>query len=333
MEPIQAALMSEGHLDQHLLADLGRQSLKNYLQGASSDVNLEDVALLWQRLVGSAVSKISTEKYLTAACNCVSVFLINAHTSTLDGVRAFSATKLVWLEGYSCAQHTFRCGRPKPALQVLETLAHLLNEHSDKQIASSLLVQSAGSMIDVVLMDYPQGELKSACVSLTCLLKKAALLPILNTVVLERLQKRSVSWGHRCILNNVSRAYSTDDNTGIGNLFLALLFAINSLETRSAALKLFALLCCSPTTKGDRPVGKAAQVLEYYLHHNHASLGDFAANVLPVIIDNKGTFEDFMTLYSPTYRCAESRIILYLAVLKVGRLKSFISENGLIVSD
>ena len=322
MEQINAALAHNGPLEQQLLSSLARRSLRDHLQRDDHPIAVADLQLLWKTLSGSVVTPNTSDSYLAAACNSVSVFLLTASKAPQEAVRSFVESSSVWNEGYHCVKYAFSCGKTKPPLQVLESLAHLLKEHSDQPTASKLLFDSASSMVSTVLTDEPEGCLKASCISLSCFCKKTTLLSELNSVITASLEKNTAVWKQRQFLYNAP-ASPTDGYTSLQTLFLALLFAITSLETRSAALKLFAQLCSN-----DGASEQAAQVLEHYIRYNQGSLSDFADNVLPVILDSATQFRTFLDLYSPDKLQSESRLILYLAVLKVGRLKSFVSEDG-----
>ncbi|ETN39727.1 uncharacterized protein HMPREF1541_05953 [Cyphellophora europaea CBS 101466] len=323
MEQINAALAHNGPLEQQLLSSLARRSLRDHLQRDDHPIAVADLQLLWKTLSGSVVTPNTSDSYLAAACNSVSVFLLTASKAPQEAVRSFVESSSVWNEGYHCVKYAFSCGKTKPPLQVLESLAHLLKEHSDQPTASKLLFDSASSMVSTVLTDEPEGCLKASCISLSCFCKKTTLLSELNSVITASLEKNTAVWKQRQFLYNAP-ASPTDGYTSLQTLFLALLFAITSLETRSAALKLFAQLCSN-----DGASEQAAQVLEHYIRYNQGSLSDFADNVLPVILDSATQFRTFLDLYSPDKLQSESRLILYLAVLKVGRLKSFVSEDDL----
>lgn len=328
MEQITTALACERHLDQSLLSSLARNPLKQYLQQDFGDASVADVPLLWGKLTGSLMTKNLPEKYLTAACNSVSVFLLAGSTAPTVAVRDFVFSRPTWMQGYRCVEYAFNCGKTKPALQVLETLGHLLKEHSDKQLASDLLDESLRSMVGTVIVDQPRGYMKASCISLSCFIRKTPALSILEGTVSSCLQTHSSEWQHRRALNHMPAARSSKKPSALQELFLALLFAINEISTRSAASKLFSQLCSDPNLAQGCAVAQAAQVLEHYIEQNLDNLSDVVDNVLPVILDDRAQFESFFKLYSTNVTQSESRLILFLGVLKAGRLKSFVSESG-----
>lgn len=328
MEQIRSALISEGPVDQRLLSSLSRGPLKQYLQQQYGQPQEADVKQLWNRLACSATAKNMPEKYLTTACNSVSVFLLAGSSANSASVKDLVYSRSAWLDGFDLVNFAFTCGKTKPALQVLETLAHLLKEHSDKQLASELLQESSRSIVNTVLTGEPIGHSKAACISLSCLIRRTALLPALDDVIRSCLNVHAVTWQRRRLANHMPAESIAETSNAPQELFLALLFTVNNLETRSAALKLFSQLCSLPELCHGRTMERAANVLEQYISYNPDLLGDFAANVLPVILDDRNQFDAFVRLYGSDIIQNEPRLILYLALLKAGRMKSFIQENG-----
>ena len=329
MSTIQAVLDSRPPIDQQLLSELAKGPLKRHLHGQNATSDPSDIEGLWHGLLSSTLSHDSNEKYLTTACNCISVFLLNAASSPVGGVKLFCSSRKVWFEGFECVQKAFDGGKTKPALQVLETLAHLLNEHPDRAIASEVLSESAHRLLNVLLTGTPTRQIKSACIALTCFVKKTELLSELEDTVAEALKKVSTSW-RRYLLQNGISVGSADHHSTSRHLFLALLLAVRNLETRSAALKLFSLLLhAEGWTSNCTPAQSAAEAIELVVLDDTASLGDFADNVIPVILDDALRYETFCNLYRPSSDCSEARLALYLSVLKAGRLKKFVSEAGM----
>ncbi len=331
MSTIQSVLDAGPPIAQQTLAELSKGSLREHLHGQSAASVPQDIEALWYCLVCSALSEEATEKYLTTVCNSISVFLLGAASSPLSGVKQFATSGKVWFEGFDCAHKAFHGGKTKPALQVLETLAQLLRKHPDHALASNILQRSSQGMLTTLFTGTPGGQIKSVCIALTCLIKKTRLLRMLEDVVAESLDQVSSSWKRLQLENCIQLPYSFAQQSRSRHLFLALLFAVRKLETRSAALKLFSLLLHSEDwTRGCRPAQSAAEVIELFLREDAASLGDFADNVIPVIMDDQTKYQTFRDLYKPNEVCLESRLILYLSVIKAGRLKKFLSEDGML---
>ena len=329
MSAIQSIIDAGAPIDRRLLSDLSKGSLRQHLHGQSGASVLDDIEAVWHCLVSSALSPDSTDKCLTTACNCISVFLLGAASSPVSGVKLFVTSGKVWFEGFDCAQQAFDGGKTKPALQVLETLAQLLREHPDNAAASVILQQSSRRLLKILFTGTSSGQIKSACIALTCLVKRTGLLIVLEDEVADCLDQVSSSWKRYQLQNGATLGDLQYQGSSSRHLFLALLFAVRNLETRSAALKLFTLLLHSKDwTRSCGSAQSAADVIELFLHNDTSSPGDFANNIFPVILDTETRYELFRDLYKPGKAGLESRLILYLSVLKAGRLKKFLSDGG-----
>ena len=328
---LQAVLASPAPLKQSTLSDLGRHGLRSYLLGNEHVPQLDDVKVLWDRLVETALAQNVKDKHLTAACNCVSVFLLSTVSSGSSEIRHFGYSSVIWFQGFDCVQKALNDGKTKPALQVLETLAFMLNEHSDKGTAETILRQSALRAVENIITENPRGSIKSSCIIISCFLRRTSISQHLDSLLTQLLKKVSNGWEQRQLQNNVQLDMTTLEAVpGLSAFFLALLFAINNLETRSAALKVFVQLCQADETTNDGPrrVQSAADMIRLFLDHNDSALNDFSDNVLPVIIDNLAHLATFLELYRPRLRSKEQQIVLFLSVLKVGRTKKLILEHG-----
>lgn len=328
MADITAIIRSEDPLNERQLSVLARSGLREYLSGGLNGPKAADLILLWSRLVEASYLRNVSEKHLTTACNAISVYMNLLSKSSSEESRRFIGSRDVWLQSYACAQYTFTCGKTKPALQMLETLANLLNEHSDKRLAHELLQNTSQTIIGNILTDEPRGTIKASCISLSCLLRKTPLQSSLETAAKEALDQHTAVWVRRLTQAGLLLRGDSKLFTGLQELLLALLFAVNNLETRSASLKLFSQICTSDLQTKTKPLELAARVLEYYIEQCQDVLGDFASNVLPVLIDSKASFESLASAYTPTQNTSSSRFYLFLIVLKAGRMQGFLAEKG-----
>lgn len=328
MQAIQLAIDDGPPLDQQLLSDLSKRPLKQHLHGDPEAYN--HIEALWHCLVQSALTQNFTEKYLTAACNCIAVFLSSAASSPFDGVRRFSFSRPVWFAAFECAQNAFEYGKTKPALQVLETLAQLLKENVDETTASAILSECCQRLLNVILTGQPAHQVKPACIALSCLVKKTALLLNLEDVLARSLAQVNVGWQQYQLQNSVfiSKLFGQPSNSP--HLFLALLFAVQNLDTRSAALKFFAILVNAENwTREHLPPRFAAETIELFIKENAAALGDFADNIFPVMLNDRPRYQAFASFYKPDSNITETGLKLYLSVLRVGRLNKFLTEDGI----
>jgi hypothetical protein len=330
-DAVSSASAGSGPLDHASLSDLARGTLKAYFASDGLSIDSDAVYSLWNRIVESATTNNVPERYLTAACNALTVMISSGIQCDDAEVRQLFFSRSLWEQGYSCVEFAFSCGKTKPALQVLETLTLLLKANPDLRSASEALSFCAEAVIRTIMLDEPCSKLKAACITLSCLLRRTSVRPILGSFVDCVVKKDGQSWARRCALHHLPADPANSGALELDKLFLALVFAINGLETRSAALKLFGQLCMNSHLTKEEPVVYAGQVLEYYIRHNEGSLGEFAENAFPVILDNRDRYEAFLEMYRPKLDGNDSRLILYLIVLKIGRLKSFIAEDGLLL--
>ena len=329
MSMIHSIIDAGPPIDQQTLTSFSRGYLRQNLHGQDGALVPRDVEALWHCLISSTLSHDSTEKYLTTACNCISVFLLGASSSPVSEVKHFATSNQVWFEAFECAQKAFDGGKTKPALQVLESLTHLLREHPDNAAASVILQQSSRRLLKILFTGTPSAQIKSVCIALTCLLKRTGLLTVLEDEVADCLDQVSSPWKRYQLQNGTTLGDLQYQRSSSCPLFLALLFAVRNLETRSAALKLFSFLLHSEDwVRGCTPAQSAAEAIELFLRNDTTSLGDFPDNMIPVILDNETRYDIFRDLYKPDEARWKSRLILYLSVLKAGRLKKFLSEGG-----
>jgi hypothetical protein len=329
MQDVQLALDARPPIDSKVLSDLCKGSLRSYLHCHDGSGGNLEFAALWQAVVASALGLNPSEKYLTAVCNCISVFLSSSASAPHDKLKQFSFSSRVWFQGYDCAWKAFDSGKTKPALQVLETLARLLQENPHKEVASSILREATQRLFGVLFTDSTSRQVKTACIALTCFIKKTGLLRNLEDWLDNSLDEVSSSWHQHQLHNGISLGNDPDSSSSARHLFLALLSAIRHLEARSAALKLFSLLLHAEVwTKDCRPMQQAAKVIELFVQSDAIPPGDFADNILPVVLDDKPCYQLFQDLYKPESDTTDSKLVLYLSVLRTGRLKNFLSEDG-----
>ena len=330
MNYVQAALAATPPFDHQLLLDLSKGPLKQYIQAIPDDSIAIEHEALWQGLILSSRGQNTTEQYVTATCNCVSVFLLSSTSSSCKLVRLFAFSQKTWFEAYDAAEKAFDHGKTKPALQVLECLGGLLKSNPDTETALAILRQSCRRLVATLLSVNSHRQVKTACIALTCFAKKTDLLHHFEYIVEEGLTEVSPSQ-RRCQLhqNSTGRNYPSA-SSGATNFLMALLCAIESLETRSASLKLFSLLLhADKWTRNNTTSTLAATAIDAFLEDRSDTLQDFAANVLPVIIDDKARFLAFCDLYKPTATSSESSLVLYLSVLRTGRIAKYVSQSGM----
>ena len=327
MDNIHEVLGLSVPLDQVQLSFLSKSALKKALNSYNGSLPSRVLESIWDKLVQTCLDLIVGDKHLTASCNSLSVLLINAAASPDPEIRAFIFQERVWFEGYECAWRALNDGKTKPALQVLETLLLLLAKHPDDIAALNIRRGSIAKSINTIITGHPRQDLKSCCIVLSCYLRKTELRAELETVVETSLNQVSSSWASYQHANNVYPDTGSTQSSAIAVLLLALLFAVRNLETRSASLKAIVQMCSGEG--GEARTALAAEVFQIFIRANSDSLGEFADSVLPVVLEDRGRYETFLKVYQIERGCTKEQMLLYLSVLRIGRLKNFVRETGM----
>lgn len=331
MDPVSRALSEEIPLPISLLSDLGKGSLRKYLSEVSAAQDVSDILSLWPKLVATACSLQVNDKHITAASNAVCVFLTLGATSTVERLRQFALSYDVWFQTLQCAHKAFNDGKNKPALQIMETVCDLTQKMSDPKAVTKILEHASRPLVRIVLLASPRTELKKAALMLSYLYRRTSLSRHLHEVVLACVTADEYLWRLRLSKHHISFPDVMALGEGsIIHLFLALAFAMVDIDTRSSALKLCSILCShTPDHVPNLDLQLVAdRVLELYLDKNHTLMGNFAENVLPVILDSREKLLAFAQIYAMS--CCEnpSKMALFIAVLKIGRAKATLPESG-----
>ncbi|KIW35384.1 uncharacterized protein PV07_02082 [Cladophialophora immunda] len=330
MDPVLRAISTEVPLPISLLSELGRGSLRAALGNIDSSEDVSRMLALWHKLVLTATSTRVADKHMTAASNTLCVYLRGAAASSAVALQEIALSKDVWFETYRCAHKAFNDGKTKRANQIMETLCDLLDQQNDPDVLTEILRQASLPLVRIILLSLPRSETKKACLILASLHRKTPLHAHLDQLVQQCMDENRFMWTQRLSRHNISMDdVSTIGQGNIAHFLLALIFAMVDLDTRSAALKVCSMLCSDAS---ESPASSSLQALaehaiKLYLERNHAALGDFAENVLPVILDRKEKFMAFVQPYSKSCQEGGSRMAIFIAILKVGRAKSILTES------
>ncbi|KIW90444.1 uncharacterized protein Z519_09090 [Cladophialophora bantiana CBS 173.52] len=330
MDPVSCALRAEVPLPISLLSELGKGSLRNTLSDNDRSQDVSQILALWRKLVLTAASPQVADKHITSASNALCVYLHGAVASPTFELREFVLSQDVWFEACHCAHRAFNDGKTKAAFQIMDTLCDLLDKQGDPKVFIEILRHASLPLVRIVLLSLPRSEIKKACLMLACLHQRTPLLEDLDQLVQHCIDENRFLWTQLLSQHN----FTLDDISAIGHenilqFLLALVFAMTNLDTRSAALKVCSVLC----SDASKPMGSpnlqplAEHVIKWYLEKNHEALGDFAENVLPVILDSKEKFMAFVQPYSKSCQESGSRMALFIATLKVGRANSILTES------
>jgi hypothetical protein len=331
MNPITGALDSHAPLNLALLSDLGKGALRDYLRSTKLPYVFDaEVVPLWGKLIFTARSPQVIDKHVTAATNTLCVFLNEGILTETPKFKEFVLSKEPWWEAFQCAHKAFDDGKTKPALQILETLCNLLQQMTG-EIGNELLIRSALPLLTTVILASPRSDLKKACLMLSCLIRKTPIRGLLLSLTGRIVDDNNSRWTHCLSSHNLSSDHVSSLGHGsMACLFFALIFTMIDLDTRSSALKLYSNLC---SHQSDNPASSdlqtlGGQAIKLFLDRNHATLGYFAENVLPVILSDKTRFLIFIDPYTCSCREDETKMSVFLAALKVGRSRSILSEDG-----
>ncbi|EXJ95225.1 hypothetical protein A1O1_00345 [Capronia coronata CBS 617.96] len=332
MKAIDEALAADVPLPASLLWSLGKGSLQKYLHGDTETSEPLQISALWRKLILTATSPQVVHNHITAACNALSVFLNGAALSRAREVRDFVHSEEAWFDAYQCCHRVFNDGKTKPAIQVLETLCRLLQDF-DEATLTDILVRAAFPLIRTVLLSSPRAELKKACLMLSCLIRRTPILDHLEPLVKQCTELHQPAWTRLLAKHNITPHQVLNiGGGGMTNLFLALVFAMTDLDTRTSALKLCSTLCSIDPNQRE---GMSLQILaqkhvELYLESNRAALGEFAENVLPAILNTNDKLMVFVEPYLGSCPTSETHMAVFLAALKAGRLQSILTEEGVL---
>jgi len=331
MNTLNRALGSSSPLTHALLLELGKGPLRNYLRSTDIPTVFDaEIVPLWHKLISTARSQQVIDKHITAASNTLCVFLNEGASSDSPKFRDFVSSKELWWDAFQCVHKAFDDGKTKPAFQLLDTLCNLLQPMTD-EAAEELLIRSALPLLTTVILSTPRSDLKKACLILSWFIRKTSLRDLLPPLTEQIVEENNPKWTYCFSSHNISADdISSLDHGSMGSFFFALIFTMIDLDTRSSALKVYASLCYyqshNPTSSHLQRMGGKA--IKLFLDRNHASLGYFSENVLPVILSDKTSFLIFIDPYTGSCRVDATKMSVFLAALKVGRLGNILSENG-----
>ena len=333
MDAVSRALLEGVPLPVSLLSELGQCSLRQALLDASPDQDVACMLSLWPKLVQTASSPRVNDKHITAASNAVCVYLSCAGASPFTEFSQFVLSEEVWFQAFHCAQKAFDDGKAKPAFQIMEILCDLLQKLTNPNLVAHILEKASLPLVRIILLASPRSDIKKACLLLSCFHRKTPLIQYLDQTVTRSVRENHHAWKLRLSEHNIALAdVSTSEEESTIHLFLALIFAMVDLDTRSAALKLCsvfnndAMVAAAAATDVERLV---EQVVRLYFDRNHSAMGTVGENVLPVILHTKGKLISFVQPYASSCRKNASKMALFIAILKVGRLKAILSESGM----
>ena len=332
MDAVSLALAEDVPLSIPRLADLGKGLLRRALVSISDEQDVSRITSLWPKLVQTAISPQVNNKHITAASNALCVYLSCCSASAISDLRQLALSQNAWFEAFNCAQKAFKDGKTKPAFQIVEVLCDLLQKLPDSSLVADTLEKATVPLVRIVLLGSPRSEVKKACLMLSCFHRRTPLSDFLDRTVLQCTKENHHLWRQRLAEHKIlSSEIASAEEGSIIHLFLALIFAMVDLDTRSAALKLCTALSVDPNSEtATMELHSVVElILRLYLDRNLAATGTFAENVLPVVLHTKEKLLSFIEPYAASCRANSSKMALFLAILKVGRGRAILSESGM----
>lgn len=296
------------------------------------DFSKAQCTYVWQKLVETAWSPAVADKHLTAACNALCAVARYASHSEKEILRSFVYSENTWNDLMSAARKAFNDGKNKPALQILDTLVYLTQSNPDRLAASQTIQNASFDFVGIILTTQPASHLKDACMILNFLTRRATDTFSLQTVLTHSYTQHSVAFRRRCQIQQISSDRVHDaENPALLAFLLALIFAINVTESRTASLKLLSHLC-SPSF-GDgyvRNVELTSRAIELFVGAEENAKTDFVRDVFPALINDQDHLQIFLAQYQFANGNQTSRWAIFLALMEVGRLRNFINEKGML---
>lgn len=327
MDLVSRALEAPIPVPISILSDLGKGALRQALREVDEVPRLTS---LWKRLILTVRDPQVLDKHITVACNALCVFIKGGAASPRPELHRFSTSRETWLDAFACVHKAFDDGMTKPAFQMLDTLCDLLKEMCDSEV-DSIMTIAVPPLVETILLCSPRSDLKKACLMLTGFIRKTLVPDLLERFAEQTTTEHVLAWKERLVEHHVTATDVSEIGSGsMPSLLLALIFASVDVNTRSTAIKTCSALCSRGSARPDRPSLQdlVERVVGLYLERNHESLGDFAQNILPVILNDKHRFAAFATLHARSCCDSEARLALFLSTLRVGVSKSLLSETG-----
>lgn len=329
MDTVRQALEGDQIIPIQILQDLGRQSLRKVIDGKDQSLPLPDLEQLWTKLRSTARSADVTDRHLRACCNAVCVFLTCTARSEQKEVRQIAFSSFTWSQNLDIVHKSFVAGRGKAAMQVMETSIQLLLDNPDHDAASRMLRHTVHEMIRVIITGSSQSYLKESCIMLSHFLHKTRTILPFSEYFSGLDAQANIEYVRSCKQHRIDDEQLDREDSMITKLFLALLFIADAAEAHTAALKLFSYLCTLREDPGcPKHAVYANEAINIYLSSNPDALPEFSKHVLPAVINSKEQFFAFLKPQDSFCINSLNDLNTFLAILEVGRQKSFINEDG-----
>lgn len=289
----------------------------------------EEVTALWKSLQDTVNSPAVSDKHMTAACNAICFVARNTISSQDDPINAFGFSKKVWSDTFLAARSAFSSGKNKPALQVLDTLAYLSIANPDDKLVRQCVSEAAETMIRIVFLQQPKKCLKEACIVLYFFLRKLSDLMSFSDVLKSSYRDTRMTFAQLCRIHKINLEPDTPGNGTIWLYFmLALLMCVSVAESKSATLKLLALLpvLFAPGT-GVELKDVMRHAITTFGAADETAMESVVKDVLPSVLSDQDQFFALLPRLDMPVTKTEATLRLYLAQLRFGQSKGYISSH------
>lgn len=311
------------------LHKLTRTPRNGALQCQHAD-NAQRADELWACLVETIRSPTVADKHMTAACNAL-CFVSRANAQSQDEqVSMKTFDQRTWKEMFTAARSAFGSGKNKPALQVLETLHYLTETNPERMLVVPNVEEAATGMVSIILGHNPRRSLKEACIVLYFFLRKLSDFMSFSEVLGRALNRERTGFVQSCHTAGISAVDLGQESHPQWFAFvLALLLAVRLTDSRSAVLKLLALLCGLPKSAYGVDVPSIlSRSIDTYSVADETALEAVTRDVLPSILTDADLFTTFLSKQEKLGANSTSAILVVLALLQYGKSKSYVTELG-----
>ena len=310
------------------LNKLTRKSRDTHLSIERSQ-SLNDGCALWQRLLATVHHPSVSDRHMTAACNAICFTAREYSCSNNRNVQALAYSTQAWNDIFSAARSAFASGKNKPALQVLDTLAYLAESNKRAESVHNAVRAVAMQMVKIVYTQRPRKCLKEACIVLFFFLRKLSDFMSFSDVLKVAYNEIDTAVKRLGLPSSITVIPDSSVQSPWFSFITALLMALRVTESKSATLKLLSLLCSlPPKIISIDPSVLIRQAIDAFASSDEMSLDDVTRDVLPAIVTSKEQFDAFV-LRSNHVAAEVSTILLTLALLRYGKSRGYVGEQGL----
>jgi len=314
------------------IEQLNRLSRKPYSSHPGSDEidAVEGLQQLWQRLLQTVHSSAVSDKHMTAACNAICYTIRARALGSNEASRKFVRSTTTWYQTFEAARCAFAAGKNKPALQVLDTLAYMTGEISDRYDAIQVVENTVREMAKIIYTQEPKKSLKEACIVLYFFLRKLSDFMSATSVFESALRSSQSAFARICASNNVRLDKKTQDKSEPWFSFVVSLLMVTAVaESKSATLKLLSLLCTDKfvVEKVDM-VSTTTRAVDSYSAANEHALEDVIREVLLAVLTDSKKYHTFLTKQLNSSESKMFTLEIVLGVLNFGKLCNYVTEDG-----